>query len=433
MNYLFFLITGIERGTFAPPDACYNRGTPILKREGVWDIIKKKKNRRISNGENMDSIGLYIHVPFCKSKCGYCDFNSYAGKEDMIPAYFDALSREVGIYSVKLKNAHIDTIYIGGGTPSYVDAKYIYNILNICRQSFSIAKGAEVTIESNPGTLSFEKLLAYKTIGINRLSIGLQACQNRILRRIGRIHSMEEFEENYSAARKAGFKNINVDLMFGLPGQEMRDWAESLAKVAKLGAEHISCYGLNIEAGTPIASYIESDPECLPGEDDDREMYGLAIDKLSRKGYVHYEISNFARKGFECRHNLMYWDCGRYIGLGAGAHSYFEGKRYSNVREIEKYTDSLLMRNTAPVDGAEEIDGKTQMSEFMILGLRKVEGVLKEEFEKRFGKEITEEYGEGIARVIRAGLLEDTGCGFRLTRRGLNLANEVLIEFIKSS
>lgn len=381
----------------------------------------------------MSSIGLYIHIPFCKSKCGYCDFNSYAGKEDMIPAYFDALLKEAGIYTDKLADFRIDTVYIGGGTPSCVDAKYIYNILNTCRHSFNIGKEAEVTIESNPGTLSFEKLLMYKTIGINRLSIGLQACQNRILKRIGRIHSMEEFEENYLAARKAGFKNINVDLMFGLPGQEMRDWAESVAKVAELGAEHISCYGLKIEEGTPIAGYIESDPECLPDEDDEREMYGVAIGKLSRKGYIHYEISNFARKGFECRHNLMYWDCGRYIGLGAGAHSYFEGKRYSNVREIEKYTDSLLMENEVPVDNVEKIDKKARMSEFMVLGLRKVEGVSKKEFKKRFGKEITGEYGEGIAKAIKAGLLEDTGCGFRLTRRGLDLANEVFIEFVKPS
>ena len=315
------------------------------------------------------SIGLYIHIPFCKAKCFYCDFNSFSDKESYVKPYFEALKCELKLYEERLKGYTVSTVFIGGGTPSLVDTHYIYEIINLCHYLFNIQKGAEISIETNPGTLSYDKLVSYKTVGINRLSMGLQAWQNKLLKSIGRIHSAEDFMENFNLARKVGFKNINIDLIFGLPGQSINDWQATLDNIIRLNPEHISCYSLKIEEGTVFGERYESG-QLIPADDElDREMYSLACDKLEKYGFKQYEISNFARSGFECRHNLIYWNIGKYIGIGAGAHSYFEDNRFNNPYDLSGYIDSVST-GSIPSENIQPIDKGESIKEFIILGLR---------------------------------------------------------------
>lgn len=375
-------------------------------------------------------MGLYIHIPFCKSKCFYCDFNSYAGGEHNIPAYFDALKKEIRMYQNTLKGHVFNTVYIGGGTPSYVDPKYIYDVLDTCRHSFSISGDAEITLESNPGTLSFGNLVLYKSFGINRLSIGLQAMQDVILKQIGRIHTRNDFVGNYHTARQAGFKNISVDLIFGLPKQKLSDWTETVSQVIQLYPEHISCYGLIVEEGTELSNRMTQGVLCLPDEDEERQMYDTALKALKNAGYNQYEISNFAIAGMECRHNLNYWKCGQYIGIGAGAHSYFNDTRYWNIRAMEEYINFMSGADELPLSGSEKIDDDEKMKEFIILGLRMNRGVCKREFEQTFGQPIYSKFGGAIKDSISLKLMEDVEGRLRLTRRGLDLANEVLVKYV---
>lgn len=375
------------------------------------------------------NLGLYIHVPFCKAKCHYCDFNSFPGKDETIPGYFDALSREIENNAEALRDYSIKTVFIGGGTPSLVEPKYIYNLLKTCREYLSLEKGAEISIESNPGTLTYEKLFAYRTMGINRLSIGLQAYQNRLLRRLGRIHTNEEFLENYNLAKKVGFKNINVDLIFGIPSQTLKDWIETVEEIMKLEPVHLSCYSLKIEEDTEFGRQAETG-ELIPLEDEtDREMYSFTIDMLKKNGFMQYEISNFSKAGFECRHNLIYWNAEEYVGIGAGAHSYFMGKRYNNIYNIEEYVSAV--QNSRPVtENMQLIDKQEAMSEFMILGLRLTQGVSLSKFKAKFDKELFEIYGQNIDRLIKKELICLDNDFLRLTLRGLDLANDVFMEFI---
>lgn len=378
---------------------------------------------------NEKSIGLYIHIPFCKSKCYYCDFNSFAGREELTGPYFEALGDEIRYYSGRLKNCKIKTIFIGGGTPSLVEARHIYEILNSCRQHFNLEESVEISIETNPGTLTYEKLMMYKASGINRLSIGLQAWQDRLLQELGRIHRMDEFIENYNLAKKVGFKNINVDLIFGLPGQRMNDWIESVVNVPKLGATHISCYSLKIEDDTVFGNRL-AEGELIPADDElDREMYYFAIDKLSKLGFHHYEISNFAKPGYECRHNLTYWRAEEYLGVGAGAHSYLEGKRFNNICKIEDYI-SFILNQELPVENVELIDKKDAMSEFLILGLRLIDGISMSEFKSRFDEDIFNIFGNEINKLLRKQLIEQDGDRLKLTETGLDVANKVFVEFL---
>ena len=284
------------------------------------------------------SLALYIHIPFCKQKCLYCDFPSYQGIEHSIGSYIDCLKKEIEMTSGACKDYKVTTIYIGGGTPSYIDARHIEGILEVCRKNFEIDPDAEISMESNPGTLTKENLLIYKNAGVNRISIGLQAAQNKILKTLGRIHDFKEFEEGYYLARQAGFSNINIDLMLGLPGQTFEDWQETLEKACSLKPEHISAYSLKLEEGTPFYNkYYKEDALELPPEEIERDMYHYAVNFLGEKGFEHYEISNFAKEGLECKHNLVYWKRGPYIGLGLGAHSFFEGKRFFNTYDMKQY------------------------------------------------------------------------------------------------
>lgn len=376
-----------------------------------------------------NNLSLYIHVPFCQSKCYYCDFNSFPGKQETIPGYFDALFKEIELYGEKLKDSTIKTIFIGGGTPSIVEPIFIYKLMNKCRQYLNIEKGSEISIESNPGTLSFEKLSAYKAMGINRLSMGLQAWQNRLLKKIGRIHSSEEFAENYENALKAGFRNINIDLIFGIPTQSIKEWEDTIDNIMALKPSHLSCYSLKIEDETKFGQMADRG-ELFPVEDElDREMYQMVLDKLKESGYRHYEISNFSKEGFECKHNITYWNAEEYIGLGAGAHSYLNKSRYNNVYNIEEYI-SLINRNEPTVENELEISREDEMSEFVILGLRLIDGISMKEFKSRFEVDFTEVYGQKAEKLAEKGLVSLGNDRFKLTRYGLDVANEVFTEFI---
>lgn len=386
------------------------------------ELLKYKQNFN-------KTIGLYIHIPFCKSKCYYCDFNSYAGQESMIERYFAALKTEIELLSDKLDNYIVTSIYIGGGTPSLVHESYISNLLDLCHQSFTIDSEAEISIEANPGTLSYEKLAKYRNVGINRISIGLQAWQDRLLKDIGRIHNSDQFINNYKLAKKAGFNNINVDLIFGLPGQTLEEWKETLYNVAYLEPDHLSCYSLKIEDSTVFGSKLR-DGSLIPVEDElDRQMYYYSMDKLKEYGFRHYEISNFAKPGFDCKHNLVYWEIKSYLGIGAGSHSYFEDKRFNNVYGLKEYITSLD-NNILPWENINSISIEEQISDYMILGLRLIRGIDMKRFSDRYGTEVLNIYEDKIERLIKKELLHIEAGMLKLTMKGLDLANQVFIEFL---
>ena len=361
---------------------------------------------------------LYIHIPFCKSKCYYCDFNSYSGKDYLIEKYVEALKCE-------LKNTEHEfkTVYFGGGTPSNISSKYIKEIMHI------IKCDGEITLELNPGTITREKLLDYKQCGINRLSIGLQATQNDLLKRIGRIHTLEEFEEAFFLAREVGFNNISVDLMFGLPGQTVKNVKESLEYILGINPEHISCYSLIVHD-----ELIDKHPEAfkdLPSDEIEREMYHLICSRLKESGYVQYEISNFAKSGFESKHNLCYWNQDEYYGIGAGASSYVDNVRYKNIDSIENYIVALndgYYQDYQIIEETQNIESK--LKEYMILRFRLLEGISINEAMLRFNINILDEFKEELKKLTNLELIEIQGDYIRLTSKGLDLANVVWEEFV---
>lgn len=377
-------------------------------------------------------IGVYIHIPFCKSKCHYCDFNSYVGKDSLIPEYCNALIKEIGMYSGNdsfSKKVKARSIYIGGGTPSLISEEYISRIIERCKNCFEVSEDAELTIEANPGTITGGKVNAYKKVGINRLSLGLQSWQNRLLKYIGRCHSVEDFIDSLYIAREAGFDNINADLIFGLPSQTFREWEETLEKVIDKDLEHLSCYDLKIEEGTVLYNKVE-EGQIQPIDDIlDREMYHETITKLKGKGFNHYEISNFSKPGYESKHNLIYWKAENYIGLGAGAHSYFNNRRYSNIENPMDYTTKILT-NENTLKNIQEVAEADRISEYLILGLRLVDGICMHEFKRKFGRDILELYGGNIDLLVNRELLSFSEGKIKLTRLGLDLANQVFVEFI---
>ena len=372
-------------------------------------------------------IGIYIHIPFCKQKCYYCDFVSYCNKDNLIEKYIQAVKKEIQLQEI-IKE--IDTIYIGGGTPSYIKAKYIKEILEEIKTK-NVSKEAEITIEVNPGTVTLEKLQEYKNCGINRLSIGLQSTQNNLLKTIGRIHNFEEFLETYKMARKVGFKNINVDLMLGLPNQKISDLKESLEKVLELKPEHISVYSLIVEENTPIADKIEKNELILPEEETERNMYWYVKNTLELNGFHHYEISNFAKKGFESKHNLNCWEQQEYIGIGTSAHSYVENVRYSNTENLEKYIDNIEQGTPENNKIIHEVQNENdKKKEFMLLGLRKIDGIKISEFKKAFGDNPIYLFRNELKKLSDEELIEIDDDIIRLTNKGINLANLVWEEFI---
>ena len=366
-------------------------------------------------------ISIYVHIPFCKSKCQYCDFLSFGGEHIYSEEYKESLIKEIYGYST---DRRVKSIFIGGGTPSIMPKGYIASIMKAIYDKYDVLDNAEITLEANPGTICKEKVQEYKQCGINRISMGLQAWQNRLLNYLGRVHTVEEFVENYRLIRACGFENINIDLMFALPTQTLSEWLETLNNVIKLEPEHISCYSLIVEEGTPF--YDKYEKGLLPAvdEDLDREMYHSGVDILSRNGYNQYEISNFAKPDRECRHNMVYWHRGDYIGFGLGSAGLVDGVRYNNTRNMEDYIRGIT------VEEKQALTYEDCMGEFMFLGLRCTDGIDTDVFSKCFGKDIFEVYGEAIQKHISNGLLELKNKNLRLTKRGIDLSNIVFIEFV---
>ncbi len=372
-------------------------------------------------------VGIYIHIPFCKKKCYYCDFVSYCNKDNLIENYIKAVKKEIQMQNIQ---SQITTIYIGGGTPSYIDSKYIEEILEELK-SKNIASNAEITIEVNPGTVTKEKMQEYKKMGINRISIGLQTTQNNLLKQIGRIHNFEEFLETYNITRKTGFKNINVDLMIGLPNQSIQDIKITLEKIIKLNPEHISVYSLIVEEKTPIEDKISKGELELPDEETERNMYWYVKNTLELNGYKHYEISNFAKIGYESKHNVNCWEQKEYFGFGIAAHSYRDITRYSNITNIEEYIKNIknqkIERNRIIHEIQKEDDKK---KEYMLLGLRKIDGIKISEFKNKFGDNPIYLFRNQLKRLNDEELIIIDDDTIKLTNRGIDLANLVWEEFV---
>ena len=377
----------------------------------------------------MKEIGLYIHIPFCKQKCAYCDFISFEGREADMDEYVKTLIEELKGWHNPLKEYHIQSIFFGGGTPSLLSRFQLDVIMQEIHRCFHVESSAEITIEANPGTLNKEKLSRYRQSGINRLSIGLQAWQNELLTTLGRIHKREEFLENYFAARNAGFENISVDLMFGLPKQSFQDWEETLQQILLLRPEHISTYSLKIEEGTPFDRLYGQGQLLLPDEELERSMYHYAMTLLGQHGYRHYEISNFAQDGKESLHNKIYWKNEEYIGVGVGAHSFFNKVRFSNTKDMNTYRD-LIKNHKNPMVEQTRISLEEEMAETMFLGLRMMEGIDLKDFQRRYQVNIMEKYENQISEFVRQDLLVIVGDKLRLTQRGIDVSNRVFASFL---
>ncbi|WP_138204742.1 radical SAM family heme chaperone HemW [Haloimpatiens lingqiaonensis] len=368
-----------------------------------------------------ESVGLYIHIPFCKQKCFYCDFPSFSGKESFMINYAKALSKEI----CGIKNK-IGTIFIGGGTPTYLslDAwKFIKEALD----GLNKEKDLEFTVEGNPGTFTEEKIKFFKEMGVNRLSIGLQAWQDDILKTLGRIHTLEDFKNSYKMARDYGFKNINIDLMFGLPNQSLEDWKETLRNVINMEPEHLSCYSLIVEEGTAFYKNIEK--LSLPSEEEERSMYIETVNFLKENLYEQYEISNFARQGKKCRHNLIYWNLEEYIGCGSGAHSYLNDERYYNQEDICHYIELMESKNSAQVDKHKN-STKENMEEYAFMGLRKIQGISKKEFKDRYGIDIYDVYGNIIDKYKAMNLMIEEEDRIFLSEEGIQVSNVIMSDFM---
>ncbi len=368
----------------------------------------------------MQPLEIYIHIPFCVRKCKYCDFLSGPSTLEERQEYVRSLCQKIRACGSMAKAYCVNSVFIGGGTPSLLETDFVEDIFTALRETFTLAENAEITIEMNPGTVTAEKLDFYHSLGINRLSIGLQSADDGELMTLGRIHTYKDFLETYRLAREAGFSNINVDLMSGIPSQTLDSWHETLHAVAELGPEHISAYSLIIEEGTPFyaiygpdaPSVQESGALPLPDEDTERQMYYDTKEILEGYGYHRYEISNYAKPGYECRHNLGYWERAEYLGFGTSAASLLDNKRWVEGEEPE------------------EISEEEQMSEFMFLGLRKMQGVSRDAFQENFGQSMDSIYGDVIADMEEKGLLEEADGYVRLTDRGIDISNYVMSEFV---
>lgn len=372
-------------------------------------------------------LGAYIHIPFCKQKCNYCDFISFDKKEYLQENYIEALAKEIEFFIKNNPNCEFSTIYIGGGTPSFIDSKYIEKIMSLLNVKNSI----ETTIELNPGTVNQEKLETYKRCGINRLSIGLQSTHNKILNQIGRIHNFEDFLTTYNLAKKVGFQNVNVDLMIGLPNQTILDIKQSLEKVVNLEPTHISVYSLILEEGTKMERLVEQGILKLPSEELERNMYWYVKDFLELHNFKHYEISNFAKKDYESKHNLDCWNQEEYIGFGVASHSYIDKIRFSNIYNIEEYikncNENEFQKNRIV---QEQQNDFSQEQEFMLLGLRKIEGVSIQSFKNKFGESPIFIFKQELNKLIKEELIQIDSDKIKLTNKGLDLANLVWEEFV---
>ena len=374
------------------------------------------------------NLALYFHIPYCKQKCPYCDFNSY--NNGINKDFVTALKEEIGIKSKNIDQYQIGSVFFGGGTPTTLSSFQITDILNFCFNKFSIKSDCEVSIEANPGTIDYQYLKLLRNKCFNRLSLGCQSFNDDLLKKIERIHNCDEIFQSVSAARKAGFKNISLDLMFGLPGQSFEIWEETLQSATQLKPTHLSVYNLTIEKETPFYDQLRKGILILPSEELQSKMYKRAVEYLSQAGYIHYEISNFSVKGYECRHNKVYWNNNEYVGFGPGAASYLNGTRSKNILSPEKYIETLLEKKEIPLFEKETLDQKKSMWETLMLGLRMVKGINLSDFEKRFGKTLDSEFGEKIRKLHNEHFLEYSDKKLKLTRKGILYSNEVFVELI---
>lgn len=376
-----------------------------------------KNNRR-------SPLELYVHIPFCVRKCQYCDFLSGPSDEETKDRYIEALLKEIRA-AEHTEDYEIVSVFIGGGTPSALKAEAIASIMRTLQEQFFFCEDAEVTIEANPGTVDLEKLTIYRNVGINRLSLGLQSTDAEELKLLGRIHSYEEFLKSYEWARKAGFSNINIDLMFAIPGQTGEAWRQHLYQVAELNPEHISAYSLIIEEGTPFAEQNLD----LPDEDTEYQMYEDTAEILERYGYRQYEISNYAKQGYMCRHNAGYWQRLEYLGFGLGASSLYGGMRFSNTHQMQEYLKESRNPDQIRKD-VTVLSRNEQIEEFMFLGLRMTEGISEKKFEENFDVRLMDVYGDILQKYEETGFMEHMETKWRLTRKGIHVSNHILADFL---
>ena len=369
----------------------------------------------------------YIHIPFCRAKCCYCDFNSYPGLEHLFEDYVESLILEIGV--AEPTGAPLESVYFGGGTPTILPASALARILDAVRDRFGLAGGAEITVEANPGTVDAPGLALLRAAGFNRLSIGVQSFDDRVLSRLGRVHTSGQARDGFRLGRDAGFENIGIDLMYGLPGQSVSEWERTLESALGLAPEHVSLYELSIEEGTVFGNLRRASLLDLPDEDAQIEMYLTAINALAAAGYEHYEMSNLALPGRRSRHNQTYWRNEPYFGFGAGASGCVAGVRYTNLRRPEDYIESTRATGSA-VESSEALTGRQAMGETIMLGLRMIEGVDLGAFRERFGVELAEVYGRELGEPAARGLVELTETRLRLSEAGLLIANEVAAEFL---
>lgn len=376
-----------------------------------------KNNRRIP-------LELYVHIPFCVRKCQYCDFLSGPSDEETKDRYIEALLKEIRA-AEHTEDYEIVSVFIGGGTPSALKAEAIASIMRTLQEQFFFCEDAEVTIEANPGTVDLEKLTIYRNVGINRLSLGLQSTDAEELKLLGRIHSYEEFLKSYEWAREAGFSNINIDLMFAIPGQTGEAWRQHLYQVAELNPEHISAYSLIIEEGTPFAEQNLD----LPDEDTEYQMYEDTAEILERYGYRQYEISNYAKQGYMCRHNAGYWQRREYLGFGLGASSLYRGMRFSNTRRMQEYLKESRNPDQIRKD-VTVLSRNERIEEFMFLGLRMTEGISEKKIEENFDVRLMDVYGDILQKYEETGFVEHIETKWRLTRKGIHVSNHILADFL---
>lgn len=377
----------------------------------------------------MKHLSLYIHIPFCIKKCLYCDFPSYGGCESIFDDYVNTLINEIRETKESFSDYNIKSVFLGGGTPSILPPKLTGKIMDTVFNCFNIDNNCEITTEANPKTVDEFKLREYKAMDINRISFGVQAWQNNILKSLGRAHTINDFVKNIGQARDIGFKNINADIMFALPNQTLYDWEETLEKIIKLNPTHISAYSLIIEDGTPFGKMYDEGNLKPCNEVLDRKMYYMAKEMLSDKGYNQYEISNFAKEGFECYHNKVYWRCDEYIGYGLGSHSYFNGERFNNTYDIEKYIGSKGKYSVIK-ENIEKLKKEDMYAEFMFMGLRMTKGIEKQRFFERFKKSVFDVYGNEIKYLKELNLINETDTNIMLTEKGVDVSNTVFEKFI---
>jgi len=375
----------------------------------------------------MKNLGLYLHMPFCKNKCAYCDFYSITD-QSYVKRYSKAIRLQLEDYSSAAEEYEIDSVFIGGGTPSIMPTKYLNDIINSIYDNFNVLDDAEFTIEVNPATVDYHTLKHYKKYGINRLSIGMQSSKDSELKALGRIHDYDDFENCFEEARRAGFDNINVDVMYGIPGQTIDSFKDTLDFLIELHPDHISLYGLMLEEGTPLYNQVQNGEVKLPDEDVEYEMYCMAIEILRNNGYDQYEISNFAQPGFECKHNLKYWNCEEYIGFGPAAHSYFQNHRYSFKKDIKLFIDSLesIDGSGEVIDENYEIRPNERKSEYIMLQLRLKSGLDVDKYESIFNESFEEKYSNCLKEYIKHGFMQKIGNNYSFTTKGMYVSNYIL-------